>query len=175
MNKKIIAIPLSILLTLGLMETASATGTVNFKGNLAGSVCTIDVNNTGQDSSNIDLGTIEANTLSTVGATSPAVNFKVNMIGCPSGYSSFQFQFSGDEYASTGDFAVSHGEDDGIVIELKDSNGSQISPNTPTQVAAPASSDAKIELPFTANIRSTKGEAAVGQFVMATNISVLYE
>lgn len=48
MNKKIIAIPLSILLTLGLMETASATGTVNFKGNLAGSVCTIDVNNTGR-------------------------------------------------------------------------------------------------------------------------------
>lgn len=175
MNKKIIALPLSILLTLGLMETASATGTVNFKGNLAGSICTIDVNNTGTDNSIIELGNIDANALKAVGATSPAVNFKVNMTGCPSGYSSFQFQFSGDEYGSTGDFAVSHGQDDGVVIELKDSHGTQISPNTPIQVVAPASSDTRIELPFTANIRSTKGDAAVGQFVMATNISVLYE
>ncbi|MBU9824038.1 fimbrial protein [Rahnella perminowiae] len=175
MNKKIIALPLSILLTVGLMETASATGTVNFKGSLAGSICTIDINNSGLDNSNIDLGTIEANTLNTVGATSPAVQFNVDMTDCPTGYSNFQFQFSGDEYGSTGDFAVSHEHDDGVVIELKDMNGAQVSPNTPIQVAAAAQSDSKIRLPFTANIRSTKGEAAVGQFVMATNISVQYE
>lgn len=175
MNKKIIALPLSILLTLGLMETASATGTVNFKGNLAGSLCTIDVNSTGVDNGNVDLGSINANTLNTVNATSPLVQIHVDMTGCPTGYSSFQVQFSGDEYASTGDFAVSHGQDDGVVIELKNLDGTQISPNAPIQVAAAAHSDSKIRLPFTANIRSTKGEAAVGQFVMATNISVLYE
>lgn len=175
MNKKIIALSMGVLFSMGAMGTASAAGTVNFKATLIGTVCSIDINNTGLENGNIDLGSIDATSLSTVGATSPAVNFNINMSSCPMGYSGFQIQFSGDEYGSTGDFAVANGHDDGMVIELKDSNGTKVSPNTPIQVAAPVSGDTRIELPFTANIRSTKGEAAVGQFVMNTNISVLYE
>jgi type 1 fimbria pilin len=174
MNKKFISLALGMLFSAAAISNASAA-TVNFKGSLTSSVCVIDINNTGAETGNVDLGTVNADEMSTIGATSEAVSFNVAMKSCPTGYSNYRIQFDGVEDASSGDFAIVGSIDDGLVIQLKDANGSKVSPNTPVDIPTPSGRNGELSVPFTASIVSTRGTAGSGSFSMTSNISVKYD
>ena len=146
---------------------------MEFKGTLVQGVCTVDVNHSGQDTGNVDLGGMDTESMNE-GLISAPVTFSIVVKGCPTGYDNYQIAFSGVDYNSTGNFAVLRDADDDLVIQIRDKDLQKVIPNTPISFKTPGELE-DIYLSYTAVLHSEHGTTKPGRFTVASNIDISYD
>ncbi|MEM6160132.1 fimbrial protein [Erwinia sp. P6884] len=128
LNKTLTAVTL-----LGLISSApgmAADGTINFKGNIIDSACTVDVNGTGLATADVDMGNVHKSAFTGVGSTAggdaSATKFNILLKNCPDTVSTAKVKFDGVAYAGD-NTALALSEETGVAtgvgIQLSDKNG----------------------------------------------------
>lgn len=122
---------LTIVALLAVVSSASAAdGTINFKGNIIDSACTVDLDGAGATTTDVMMGNVSKSTFtgvgSTAGGSASATKFTIQLKDCPETLTKALVKFDGIAYA--GDNTVLALTDEtgvatGVGIQLSDSKG----------------------------------------------------
>lgn len=68
MKRNLLTLSLTTIMLSGMINTASAAS-VTFTGKVSGNTCNVDINGTGSDTGDVDMGAIPVNVLAADGCT----------------------------------------------------------------------------------------------------------
>ncbi|MGA5653534.1 fimbrial protein [Rahnella contaminans] len=173
---------LYLTLSLAGMTSASvmaADGTVNFEGKISDAPCTVSIPSQNQ---NVMLGTVPAADLASSGSRSTAKNFQIDLLNCTAAVKSAQISFGGTvptEDPTLLNVSSPDGTSLGTVatkvgIEIADSKGVVISPNTLSGAMTLTPGVASQSLYFTANYKSF-GTATTGDANATSDFTITYQ
>lgn len=127
---KRVAIFSAVLAMGGLCGSAvqAADGTINFRGALTASPCSIDGANSNQT---IDFGVVSTATFSDIGSVGPSKPFKIELTGCDtSTKTKAAVRFDGTAASSGTTTGLLSTDNDGLAIELTDPAGTRVALGT---------------------------------------------
>ncbi|CAG67096.1 MULTISPECIES: fimbrial protein [Acinetobacter] len=112
---------MGVMLTLGIMQAATAADTITFTGTIDSNTCTVNVGNSA--SPTITLPTVGAGSLTTAGNTAGATPFSINITGCTSTADDVAVRFTAHNPDGT-NLGVSTGENTATNISVQLLSGS---------------------------------------------------
>lgn len=146
---------------------------VNFSGKMVNSSCNVSVNG-GQGT--IDMGNVSTAGLS-IGETTAAVPFTIDISGCPSDVSTAALDFEGTTVSgnttlfgltsSTGNIA------DQVGMLLKTEGGNVLTPNV--SGSKEDLSDGAASIPLSAQMKLLSSKVDEGEFTVSTSLHVVYD
>ncbi|MDN4627789.1 fimbrial protein [Erwinia sp. PsM31] len=121
---------LALLTIFSTTSAAAADGTINFKGSIIDTACTVDLDGAGATTMDVIMGNVHKTAFSGVGSTAggsaSTTKFSLTLKDCPATAATAKIKFDGIAYA--GDNTVLALTDEagvatGVGIQLSDSNG----------------------------------------------------
>ena len=170
---------LSAAVLLLLTKGAAATGTPNLEitGTILSRTCEVATTSLDQT---VDIGHFTAGSFTSIGATSAAKKFDIELTGCGSAASGAKLTFSGSSdtdnpaLLALSDTSGGGGIADGVAVEVLDNNQQPVGLNTlSTTIFALAPGD--ISLPFYLRYKSTKSTVKPGNASAVMYFDVQYQ
>jgi type 1 fimbria pilin len=173
MKKKLLIVSLATVMNFGVLNTSSAANSVTFTGTIQPTLCVLSINGRGLES-DVVFEDIMKKDLA-VGTVASPVNVGITISNCPAAaIDSTKITFSGAKSSTTDSFVVNTEDlDSGLVVELKDAEGTLVVPNTANSVVIEANKNNQFA--YTANLRVLNDNIPLGHFDTTTTVSVAYE
>ena len=130
MKKTMLAVFASAALFSGVSNVVAADGTVNFKGNIIDSACTVDLDGAGATAMDVIMGDVHTSAFSGVGSSAggsaSATKFDIILKDCPASITTAKLKFDGISYAGDNTILAltdEAGKATGVGIQLSDKTG----------------------------------------------------
>ncbi|UYU30498.1 fimbrial protein [Siccibacter colletis] len=162
----------ALLIMLASETTFADPVTINITGNIVASPCTV---NGGNNALSVSLGDIQASSLQTAGATSPAKDFSIDLTDCPTGTTNVKVVFSGTEDTEGGSsYYKNSGTAKNVAVALIDkSTGSKLGNGESIEQEVTADKTVTFELQTQAY--SVSGGALPGTIQAAITADLTYQ
>ncbi|MBU9856011.1 fimbrial protein [Rahnella bonaserana] len=173
MKKNLLTLSLTTIMLSGMINTASAAS-VTFTGKVSGNTCNVDINGTGSDTGDVDMGAIPVNVLAAdgmYGGTSAPVAFTLALTHCAHRTNGYSINFGG--IASGDRFAAPAAMGGSVFYEIKDAAGNNIKANENISTGMSATDSSK-SMDFTVNLIALNQFINQGSFNMPTVVNIVY-
>lgn len=163
--------------TLGLMMAshgayAGDTVTLNITGNVVASPCIV---NGGVDNIDVDLGSIQATTLSVAASSSTEVPFDIKLTACPTGTSSVLATFSGTSDTVAGaNYYKNTGTATNVAVALIQTSTGNLKGNGST-ITQSVQTDRTVTMSMKAKAYSSAGGATPGTIKSVVTATFTYQ
>lgn len=169
-------IAVAMVLTAGLpafVTNAAQTATANLNITITVTLptCTVSV------PASIDMGIVSNQDFSHVGATAKSKDFSLKLSGCSGGVDGAIVTFTGTAAANdTSSFAPDTGDipAKGVGLQIKDGEGTILSPNQSSSAYVIDTSNPDISLPFSASFIQTDSNIEAGTADTTVTVSISY-